>query len=105
MITSLKNRLILSSLLVIATSGLIATLVGVRLIGSGVVKQAQEKVRMDLNTARHIYNHRLNIIESTVHLTTMRSLLKDALLQKDIFVLSSKLNEVTIYPSPLPLMN
>jgi len=57
--TSLKAKLMASFVVVVIISGHTATIVGMRLIGSGIVRQAQEKVRMDLNSAREIYNHKL----------------------------------------------
>lgn len=92
--TSLKAKLVASFLVVVTICGLIATVVGVRLIGSGIVKQAQEKVRMDLNSAREIYNHELRDIEDVVYLTSIRIFLKGALLQKNIELLNDKLGEV-----------
>jgi len=83
-----------SFVLVVAISGLIATVVGVRLIGSGIVKQAQEKVRMDLNSAREIYNHKLIDIKNVMTLTAIRSLIKDALSQRNLELLEIKLREV-----------
>ena len=71
--TSLKSKLIAGFMIVVIISGLITTIVGVRLIGNGIVKQAQEKVRMDLNSAREIYKHKLKDIENVIHLTTIRS--------------------------------
>ena len=52
---SLKNKLIISFLAVIIICGLVVTLFAVRLIDSGVIQQAQDKVKHDLNSARLIY--------------------------------------------------
>jgi len=91
---SLKAKLVVSFLIVVTVSGLIATIVGVRLISNNTVKQVQEKVRMDLNSAREIYNHKLRDIENVVYLTAIRIFLKDALLQKNMELLNDKLGEV-----------
>jgi C4-dicarboxylate-specific signal transduction histidine kinase len=48
---SLKAKLMVGFLIVVIIFGIIATVIGVRLIGGTIVKQAQEKVRMDLNSA------------------------------------------------------
>ncbi len=69
---SLKTKLITSFLVVIAICGFISTWVGIRLIGNGIVRQAQDKVRVDLNSAREIYKERLRKIKDTVRLTASR---------------------------------
>ncbi len=91
---SLQAKLVASFLVVVIISGLTATIVGVRLIGRGIVRQAQEKVRMDLNSAREIYNHKLKEIENVIRFTTIRSLMREALVQRDLGILKSKLEEV-----------
>jgi len=91
---SLKAKLVVSFLIVIAISGFITTIVGVRLIGSGIVKQAQEKVRMDLNSAREIYSHKLEGIENVISFTAIRGSVRDALSQQDLELLNNRLGEV-----------
>jgi hypothetical protein len=50
--TSLKAKLVISFLAVIVICGVVATLVAIRLIGTGIINQAQDKVRTDLNSIR-----------------------------------------------------
>ena len=52
---SLKTKLVTSFLTVILICGLVATLVGIRLIGTGIINQAQDKVRHDLDSGREVY--------------------------------------------------
>ena len=91
---SLKAKLMVSFLIVVIISGIVATVIGVRLIGSTVVKQAQEKVRMDLNSAREIYNHKLEDIESVISFTAIRGSVREALSQRDLETLNNRLGEV-----------
>ena len=56
---SLRTKLILSFSVVIAICGIFATYMDIRLIGDGIIRQAQDKVRIDLNSAREIYQERL----------------------------------------------
>lgn len=91
---SLQAKLVASFLVVVVISGLTATIVGVRLIGRGIVLQAQEKVGMDLNSAREIYNHKLRDIENVIRFTAIRSLMREALVQQDVGILKDKLEEV-----------
>ena len=60
---SLKTKLTAGFLTVVTIFGAIATIIGMHLIGDGIVRQAQEKVRLDLNSAREIYNYKLKEIE------------------------------------------
>jgi two-component system NtrC family sensor kinase len=92
--TSLKTKLVASFLIVVTISGVVATIVGVRVIGNGIVRQAQEKVRLDLNSAREIYGHKLKDIENVVLVTSIRIFIKDALFQKNRALLYDKLKEV-----------
>jgi two-component system NtrC family sensor kinase len=90
----LKAKLVVSFLVVVTISGVIAMIVGVRLIGSGIVRQAQEKVRLDLNSAREIYNHKLKDIEDVVSFTSIRDSILDALSQENREILNNRLGEV-----------
>jgi len=77
---SLQTRLIGGFLTVILICGAIATVVGVRMVGSAIVKQAQDKVRLDLNSARAIYGQGMENIRSTVRHTADRFFIEQALL-------------------------
>ena len=70
----LRTKLVLSFVTVIVITGAVATAVGVHLISSGIVREAQNKVTLDLNSARQIYEQRLNNIETLVSFTAIRQL-------------------------------
>jgi len=89
--TSLKTKLIISFLAVIIICGLIATLVGTQLIGTGIIHQAQDKVRNDLNSAREIYREESENLRDIVRFTALRDLIKDALSHNDIETLREEL--------------
>ena len=91
---SLKTRLIANFLVVIAVCGIVATWVGVRLIGGGIVKQAQDKVRTDLNSARVIYQANLDKINDIVRMTANRFFVIESILRKDLDFLREELNRV-----------
>ena len=91
---SLRAKLITSFLSVIIISGLVATIVAIRLIGTGIVSQAQDKVRIDLNSARHIYQEKTKEVETVLRLSALRFFIKDALLDKDIERLKRELEEI-----------
>ena len=91
---SLRTKLITSSLAVIVICGLVATLVGIHLIGTGIIIQAQEKVRMDLNSARQIYQDEIENIRLLIRLTSKRFFIKNALLQNDVETLKRELDQI-----------
>lgn len=91
---SLKAKLIVSFLAVIVICGLVATLVGTRLIGTGIVRQAQEKVRNDLDSAREIFRHESENLKDTVRFTAQRFFIKDALLNNDVEALTEELERI-----------
>jgi len=91
---SLRAKLITSFLAVIIICGLVATAVAIRLIGTGIINQAQDKVRIDLNSARHIYQDEIRGIKALLRLTAQRFFIKNALLEKDIETLKRQLEEI-----------
>jgi two-component system NtrC family sensor kinase len=91
---SLRVKLITSFLAVIIICGLVATLVAMRLIGRGIINQAQDQVRIDLNTARHIYQDEIQEVKALLYLSAQRFFIKDALLEKDTKRLTAGLEEI-----------
>jgi two-component system NtrC family sensor kinase len=91
---SLRTKLIINFIIIVFIIGAIASLVGVYLIGEGVIKQAQEKIRTDLNSAREIYARELNEIKTIIRLTAERVYIKDALLKKDYEALLKEIETV-----------
>jgi len=90
----LRNKLIISFVIVVVIIGSIATFIGTHLIGKGIIKQAQEKVRTDLNSAREIYQGEVNNVRTIVRLTAERFYVKDALIRKDHQRLNSEIATV-----------
>jgi len=72
-----------SLVLVVLISGVISMIVGVRLLGDGIIKQAQDKVRLDLNSAREVYQEESGNIKDIVRLTAVRFFMRDAILSKN----------------------
>lgn len=91
---SLKTKLIISFLAVIIICGLVATTVGVRLIGTGIISQAQDKVKNDLNSAREIYREEVKDIKNVVRFTALRFFMKEAVLDNDIETLKEELDKI-----------
>jgi len=81
---SLKIKLIASFLAVVIVTGSVITLVGVNLIGNGIIREKQDRVRTDLYSAREIYQGELKEIEDLVRLTAERFFIKEAILKGEM---------------------
>ena len=79
----LRTKLIVSLLSVVFISGLVSTIIGVSLIGNGIIRQAQDKVRTDLNSAREIYNEMMKDVFVVAKFNASRVLLREALVKRD----------------------
>jgi two-component system NtrC family sensor kinase len=77
---SLKTKLITSFLVVVLVNGLVTSWVGVRLIGDEIIRQAQDKVEIDINSARETYRAKLEEVEDIVRLAAVRCPIREALL-------------------------
>lgn len=91
---SLKTRLVGNFVVVITICGAVAAVVGVRMIGEGIVRQAQDKVRLDLNSARVICRQTVDQVRDTVRYTAGRFFVRDALVAGDLSRLMSELERI-----------
>ncbi len=91
---SLKARLIVNFSIVIFIGAVLSVMVGIRLIGNTVINQAQEKVRLDLNSAQEVYRGELFTIENTVRLTAIRFFLIDAIINGKVKSISRELDRL-----------
>lgn len=82
--SSIAARLSLGLLVIIVFSGLLFTFVGVKTISSLVVAEAEERVRNDLNTARLIYQDKVDQIDQAVKFTAARTFIDSILLQEQV---------------------
>jgi len=70
--------------LIIVITSTVFTSVGIQLISNRIVTEAQEMVDLDLNSARDIYQSKLNHINDVISLTASRFYFKDALIGGNI---------------------
>lgn len=91
---SLRTKLILSFLAVIAFGGLISLIIGWRLVKNTLIGQAQLKVKHDLSAAWMVFNERLNDIKDLVNLTAARESLQEALQKNQLDILLKYLARV-----------
>jgi two-component system NtrC family sensor kinase len=93
----LRVKLVVSFLAVIAITGITATVIGMHLIGSGIVREAQDKVSLDLNSARQIYDQKLKDVEEVVAFSAVRRFaVLEAFKQRNREVLLQGLREAVL---------
>ena len=91
---SLRAKLTVSFLGVIIICGLVATVVGVRLIGTAIINQAQDKVRHDLSTGWAVYREETENLRDVMRFTALRFFLKEAISDDDIEALKEQLEAI-----------
>lgn len=89
-----RKKVILSFLTVIGITGFFATFVGIKLIDKSIVPRIQDKVRVDLNSAREIFQGRIADIQDVIRLTSARFLIKEGILNGDRERLSVELEKI-----------
>jgi two-component system NtrC family sensor kinase len=91
---SLRSKLVVSFLAVIIICGLVATVVGMQLIGTGIINQAQDKVKHDLNSGREVYREETEKLKNMMRFTAMRFFIKDAISDNDMEILREELEGI-----------
>jgi two-component system NtrC family sensor kinase len=90
---SLKTKLIVAFALVTLIPAGTAMVVGIWLLGERVVGQAQEKVSYDLNTARLVYQNKLNYIKTVASDFAIKQATQEALRNGDASTLLGRLEK------------
>lgn len=80
----IATKLVLSFLVLVAFISTIYMVVGIQLISSRILSEAQDKVTHDLNAARELYLGDQERINSAVRITANRFFLREALLSGDL---------------------
>jgi len=84
---SSKKQLALIFVLIALATGIIIGFIVNSVITNRVVYETQERVKEALNTARWVYDSKLNDIDRTIRLTSIRYVLREALKkEKAIFI-------------------
>lgn len=102
---SLRTKLIFSFSLVIAIGVFLSVIVAITLIGNTIIKQAQDKVRLDLNSAREVYQKETERVGCIIHTSSSRFCIKDAVLEKDRERLTELLQEIKEDNKPLDILS
>ena len=91
---TIHRRLVIWFVFISLLSLGLATLIGIHSIDEIVVKQAQDSVRSDLNTAQEVYNYRMEKVRDSVRFTANIEPIQTALAINDTEVLKYKLKRI-----------
>ena len=84
--SSIATRLSINLVIIITLTGLLFTIVGVETISSLTVAEAEDRVRNDLNTARLIYQEKLNQVSQATEFTAGRTFIENILLSYKLLI-------------------
>ncbi|MDO9514547.1 MAG: cache domain-containing protein [Syntrophales bacterium] len=76
---NLQKRLVLGFLVATCLTGVVATLVGIKIISDSTMDEAQRKVQQDINTAKLIYGYNMERLAFQIRCVALRSPLGDAI--------------------------
>ena len=79
---TLQRKIIFSFLIVVIVGGSVALTLGIVLYGKTVLERAQQRVKMDINSAWMVYNQRIETLTFLVQLTAKRDILVAELKQE-----------------------
>lgn len=91
---TLRRRMILSMLSVVAISGGVSALVGGYMLWRQLAQETENRVRQELNAAREFYNQRLKSMRTTLQYTALGERFSQAVAEKDVRYLAARLGAV-----------
>ncbi len=91
---SVRTRLIQGFSLVIGLSVLFSAAIGIVMLRGTILRQARDKVRLDLNSAREIYQHASDNLLTITRLTAARYCIREGLMAGDRARLLGDMEEV-----------
>jgi two-component system NtrC family sensor kinase len=92
--TSSKYRLALIFVLISLSTGVIIGFIVNSVITNRVMYETQERVKEALNTARWVYNSKLNDIDRTIRLTSTRYILREALKRQNVLSIKDDMTQL-----------
>ena len=84
---NLQRRLVLGFLVAACLTGVVATLVGIKIISSSTMDEAQRKVQQDINTAKLIYEYNMERLAFQVRCVALRSPLGEVISSGEVSAL------------------
>ena len=80
----LQSRLVFGFLIATCLTGIFATIISMWTINKSTIAEVQNRVRLDINTAKLIYNNSLEKITSLIQFTAEGSDLRELINRHDI---------------------
>ncbi len=93
---SLQTKFIISFMVVIVLTGVVTTWIGIHFIEKGIIREAQRRVKMDLNSAWEIYDREMHCISHVIRLTSERFFVKSDSLWNNLKDFTDKLEAIRI---------
>ncbi|MBP1721863.1 MAG: integral rane sensor signal transduction histidine kinase, partial [Deltaproteobacteria bacterium] len=91
---TLRNRIVFFFLVVVIAGGSVAMVLGISLYGRTVVKRAQVEVTMNLNSARMVFQQKVDTVSLLMQFTARRGQLLDGLVERNRPFLQQLLEQV-----------
>ncbi|MBM4161088.1 MAG: HAMP domain-containing protein [Ignavibacteria bacterium] len=88
---TIQTQLILSFSIAILVPTIITSYVGMRIISDQIITRAEMKTISDLNSAREIYRNKVSELHSIIRFTTLRRLIRDAVMRHNRSFLTNDL--------------
>jgi two-component system NtrC family sensor kinase len=86
---NLQSRLVLGFLIATCLTGLVATVVGIRIINNNTIAEVQRKVQQDINTARLVFDYHMASLKSQIQCVALRTPLKETVQSRNIDALEN----------------
>ena len=81
---STKTRVGLLFLVIVCLIGVGSTLIANSIVTNHIIREAQESVKEDLNTARYVYASKIREIDRTIRWTAIRHVLKSGVKERNV---------------------
>jgi len=91
---ALKTKIFISFFIVIILTSFFSTFVGVKLIGESIVPRIQDHARLDLNSARELYQEAVVEVQNIIRFTAVRYFISDALTVNMPHTLIKRLDDI-----------
>ena len=93
---TLRRKIVFFFLIVVFVGGSVALTLGIVLYGKTVLQRARKQVQMDINSARMVYDQKIDNIQFLLQLTARRGVIVEGLKQGNTPLLKQMLEEIRL---------
>jgi len=93
---TLRRKIVFFFLIVVFVGGSVALTLGIVLYGKTVLERAHQQVKMDINSARMVYDQKIDNIQFLLQLTARRGVIVEELKQRNTRLLKQMLEEIRL---------